>query len=309
MNEERKLAERVRGELAQEGGVTEQGRVGGLAFLLHGNPFVGVSGGGDLLVRVPPAEMRRALARPHTEPMMLAGRPRPGWVRVGSAGARTPAQLAGWISLAARHARRLPPRRSGGSSSPAAEGGGQGSATPPRPGSIRDFDTVAMWNALDARRRELGLAWTRLAGEIWDQSSDLNERRPTDHPISPSTLSGMGRRGFTSCQHALAVLRWLGQPPEAFLRAGSSAATTAPLPDCGQDRRLRWNLRQVYAALDAARRRRDLTWVELARELRCTPSQLTGIRKARYAMGMGIAMRVVQWLGRPAADFIHPAKW
>ncbi|MFZ0128908.1 MAG: hypothetical protein WB808_05880 [Candidatus Dormiibacterota bacterium] len=48
---------------------------------------------------------------------------------------------------------------------------------------------------------------------------------------------------------------------------------------------------------------------KLARELRCTPSQLTGIRTARFAIGMGLAMRVVQWLGRSAADFVHPAEW
>jgi hypothetical protein len=52
-----------------------------------------------------------------------------------------------------------------------------------------------------------------------------------------------------------------------------------------------------------------MTWPELARELRCTPSQLTGIRTARFAIGMTLAMRIVGWLGRPAADFIDAAEW
>ena len=30
---------------------------------------------------------------------------------------------------------------------------------------------------------------------------------------------------------------------------------------------------------------------------------------ARYAIGMGLAMRIVQWLDRPAADFIYAAGW
>jgi hypothetical protein len=47
----------------------------------------------------------------------------------------------------------------------------------------------------------------------------------------------------------------------------------------------------------------------LAEELRCTPSQLTGIKRARFAMDMALAMRVTQWIGRPAADFIYAADW
>ncbi|MGH7692053.1 MAG: hypothetical protein ACREOA_05025, partial [Candidatus Dormibacteria bacterium] len=180
--------------------------------------------------------------------------------------------------------------------------------TPSGRGAIRDFDTTSMWRTLDARRVERGLSWSAVTAEIWALSSVLNARR-RDHPISRSTVSGMGQRGSTTCQHALAVLRWLGQPPEAFLRHGGTVPLTAPLPDCGPDRRLRWDLRRVFGALDGARRDRGLTWVEVARELRCTPGQLTGIRTARYAMGMDLAMRVVQWLGRPAADFILPAEW
>jgi len=43
--------------------------------------------------------------------------------------------------------------------------------------------------------------------------------------------------------------------------------------------------------------------------LECSPSQLTGLRTARYAAGMDVAMRIVQWLDRPAADFIYSARW
>jgi hypothetical protein len=71
----------------------------------------------------------------------------------------------------------------------------------------------------------------------------------------------------------------------------------------------RWNLKELHAALDARRRERGLTWVQLAGVLRCTPSQLTGLRTARFATGMTIAMRSVQWLERPAADFIYAARW
>jgi hypothetical protein len=143
---------------------------------------------------------------------------------------------------------------------------------------------------------------------MWGQSSDLNRRRH-DHPISPSTLTGMAKRAATSCQHALIALRWLGRTPESFLRGGAGSLVSAPLPKAGPDRRLRWDLAGTYDALDARRRERGLTWPLLARRLRCSPSQLTGIRTARYAIEIKLAMRIVQWLERAAADFVRAAEW
>ena len=172
---------------------------------------------------------------------------------------------------------------------------------------VRDFDARELFEALDAQRVERGLSWQGVADELWNQSADLNERR-RDHPISPATLTGMGRRGSTSCQHALFMLRWLGRTPESFL-AGGEPASAAPLPAAGPDRRLRWDLGRLSEALDGARGEQQLTWRELAGELRCTPNQLTGIRTARFAIEMNLAMKIVQWLGRPAADFIDAARW
>jgi hypothetical protein len=47
----------------------------------------------------------------------------------------------------------------------------------------------------------------------------------------------------------------------------------------------------------------------VAQPLRCTDNQLTGIRTARYAIGMRLMMRIVQWLDQPAVAFIYPAEW
>jgi hypothetical protein len=80
------------------------------------------------------------------------------------------------------------------------------------------------------------------------------------------------------------------------------------VPEAGPDRRLRWSLNQLHEALNAQRRERDLTWVALGQELDCTPSRLTNLRTARLA-DMDLAMRITQWLGQPAATFIHPAQW
>ncbi len=175
--------------------------------------------------------------------------------------------------------------------------------------AIRRFDGAALHTALDARRTELGLSWAKVAEQLWLLSSELNDRRH-DHPIAASTLTGMGKRQATSCQHALFMLRWLGRTPESFLEgfAGGDDPRYA-LPLVGPDRRLRWNLKSLAAAMDEQRHQEGLTWAQLAALLGCTPSQISGLSRARFAAGMDVAMRIVQWLGRPAADFVDAAKW
>lgn len=175
--------------------------------------------------------------------------------------------------------------------------------------SIREFDVRAMYAAMDAQRAALGLSWPKVARALWDQSAVLNQRR-RDHPISPATLTGIAKRGDCTCQHALFILRWLGRAPEEFLSMPPTEDRgRVTLPSAAEDRRLRWDLAAVFTSLDARRRERDLSWREVAHPLRCTEHQLTGIRTARYAIGMKLMMRIVQWLGQPAATFIHPAEW
>ncbi len=173
---------------------------------------------------------------------------------------------------------------------------------------IRPFSVRRLAAALDTERQRRGLSWSQVATDIWDQSAELNAIRD-DHPIAASTLAGMGERGGVSCQHALFVLRWLGRSPESFLVGGQQADETYDLPDAGPNRRLRWDLAATYEAMNARRLEQGLSWPELSRLLRCSPNQLTGLRTARFAMGMQLAMKIVQWLQTPARTFIYPASW
>jgi len=175
-------------------------------------------------------------------------------------------------------------------------------------GAVGEFDALALYREMDAKRLHRGLSWQEVAQEIWDQSAVLNRRRQ-DHPISPSTLTGIAKRGDCTCQHALFILRWLGLPPEDFMSTPPQIGHSTNLPEVGPEQRLRWDLAELHSALNAQRLRQDLTWAELARKLRCTSSQLTGIRTARFAIGMKLAMRITQWLKRPANSFIYAAKW
>lgn len=173
--------------------------------------------------------------------------------------------------------------------------------------ALPDFDFAAFVEAFDTRRRARGLGWYELADELWDQSAELNVRL-MDHPLCGGAVSRLGTRGATSCQYALFLLRWLDRPPEDFLTGSVVDVGDPRLPEPGPGHRLRWDLNELYLALNARRQERGLTWAELAQTIGCTPSRLTNLRTARLA-DLALAMRVTQWLETPAADYVHAAEW
>ena len=169
------------------------------------------------------------------------------------------------------------------------------------------FDMDAFFAALNDGRQARGWGWYDMADVLWQQSSDLNAVLG-DHPLCGGAVSRQGARGATSCQYALYMLRWLGRAPEDFLTGPVVDVGDTGLPETGPNRRLRWDLPELHAALNARRTELGLTWAQLGVALDCTPARLTNLRTARMA-DMDLAMRITQWLGKPAAEFIHPAEW
>jgi TfoX/Sxy family transcriptional regulator of competence genes len=104
------LADRIRELLGPQKGVEEKRMFGGLAFLINGNMSVAVSGRGGLMVRVPPDETEKLLARDHVEPMVMAGRETRGWLRVSGNGVKTKRQLQSWVTRGIDYASSLPPK-------------------------------------------------------------------------------------------------------------------------------------------------------------------------------------------------------
>ena len=105
------LANRIRELIAREPDVTEQRMFGGLAFLVGGNMSVAASGQGGLMVRVDPDDTNALLAKPHTRPFEMRGRPMQGWLRVDAEGVRSKRQLEPWVKRGVAFARSLPPKR------------------------------------------------------------------------------------------------------------------------------------------------------------------------------------------------------
>lgn len=101
------LAEKVRGLLQRNDGLTEKQMFGGLAFMLNGNMACGVVGE-ELMVRVGPDNYQDALEQRYTRPMDFTGRPLKGMVYVEEDA--IVADLDDWVSRGVEFAGSLPPK-------------------------------------------------------------------------------------------------------------------------------------------------------------------------------------------------------
>jgi len=163
------------------------------------------------------------------------------------------------------------------------------------------FDMKRLHATLDAERRARGLSWDALTDEI----NKPFEGTPSI-PISVATIRGMpGKRSVTGAV-VLQILRWLHRAPESFLAGGNFAQETKEtLPEPGPSRILRFDTMALYRALDAARRRQELSWHALARELPgFTENTLMNLSTGPL-IGFPRVMVLTQWLQRPAADFVR----
>jgi TfoX/Sxy family transcriptional regulator of competence genes len=103
------LAERIRGVLGDDPGIGERKMFGGVAFLLDGNMFVGVTND-DLMVRVGPDAWTESLAQPHAREMDFTGRSMKGYVFVAAEGTAEDDDLAAWVDRALAFVGSLPPK-------------------------------------------------------------------------------------------------------------------------------------------------------------------------------------------------------
>ena len=103
-----RLADRVRGLLADDPGLNERKMFGGLAFMLDGNMCGGIVGD-RLMLRLGADLAEQALGQPNVQPMDFTGRPMSGMVYIAPEGLRGKA-LRPWVEQAAGFARTLPPK-------------------------------------------------------------------------------------------------------------------------------------------------------------------------------------------------------
>jgi TfoX/Sxy family transcriptional regulator of competence genes len=105
------LAQRVREALEGQVSTTERRMFGGLAFLVDGKMFVGISGS-KLMARVGAERYQDALALPHVREMDFTGKPMNGYVYIEPAGLAEDKTLKAWVSWCASYVSSLPAKRS-----------------------------------------------------------------------------------------------------------------------------------------------------------------------------------------------------
>lgn len=108
-----KLADRIRALVGDRPDLTECKMFGGLAFMLNGNMFCGITRD-DLMVRVGPDCFDEALASPGARLMDFTGRPMKGMAFVGPEGYAMEEELRGWVEQTLDYARSLPAKKAKG---------------------------------------------------------------------------------------------------------------------------------------------------------------------------------------------------
>jgi TfoX/Sxy family transcriptional regulator of competence genes len=105
------LAERIRGVLDEQPGVSEKRMFGGVAFLVKGHMSVGIVQD-KLMVRVGPESYDRVLRECHARRMDFTGRPMKGFVYVVPEGYESDASLERWVNLGVSYVTTLPAKAS-----------------------------------------------------------------------------------------------------------------------------------------------------------------------------------------------------
>ena len=101
------LGARIRAALGPLPGLEEKKMFGGIGFLVNGNMACGVHKN-NMIVRVGPENYTSALARAHTRPFDMTGRPMAGWVMVEPQGCATESELKAWVEQGLAFAASLP---------------------------------------------------------------------------------------------------------------------------------------------------------------------------------------------------------
>jgi len=160
------------------------------------------------------------------------------------------------------------------------------------------FDLAAVYEAMDARRQARGLTWQQVMEEIGGAFASAARS------VSPSTVTSMRTKAIAEGDGVLQMLRWLGRTPESFIR-GHRVSLEAALPSAAATQILRFDTKQLHAALDAQRSERRLTWTQVANQIGgVSAPMLTHLSNGGRTSFPHVA-HIAAWLGRPVASFVR----
>jgi hypothetical protein len=101
------LADDIRARIGAHPALSEREMFGGIAFMIHGNMAVGVTGN-ELMVRVGKDAHDEAVARPGARTFDMSVRPMRGWIVVAPEGIADDTALEAWIDQGVAYAESLP---------------------------------------------------------------------------------------------------------------------------------------------------------------------------------------------------------
>lgn len=165
--------------------------------------------------------------------------------------------------------------------------------------SPADFSLPALYAALDAQRAARGLTWAQAVREI-----NTPFEGSTSRPIAASTITSTRTKPRAEGDGVLQMIRWLNRAPESFIP--EFVPTEAPafrLPSASAHQVIRLDTKKLYAALNARRTTRGMTWAQVSREIRdTTVSTLTHLARGGRS-GFPHVVRMTRWLEQPLATF------
>jgi len=166
------------------------------------------------------------------------------------------------------------------------------------------FSLRAVYDAIDEQRRSRNMTWAAVGREV-------NRFKRDSHPIGTSTITSLQHKAVAEGDGVLQMLLWLRRTPESFVPGFPDAnADRFQLKDPGSNQVLRWDAVALYSALKTRRETREITWKQVAEELGpgFAPGMLTNLSKGGR-VGFPNVMRIVGWLGQPAANFTRASRW
>jgi TfoX/Sxy family transcriptional regulator of competence genes len=96
------LANRIREQIQELGGIEEKEMFGGLCFLLRDKMFIGVIKD-EMMCRIDPALYEEVLEKLGCHEMLFTGKPMKGWIMIDDSGLKTVHDFQYWIGLAVEY--------------------------------------------------------------------------------------------------------------------------------------------------------------------------------------------------------------
>ena len=128
--------------------------------------------------------------------------------------------------------------------------------------------------------------------------------RPARRPVASSTITSLRTKALAEADGVLQMLRWLGRSAESLLTPPRDDGP--PLPPVRRGQILRVDTRSLHAALEAQRRERGLTWVQVATAAGIpSPATLTRLSKGGRTTFPDV-MHILGWLNRSMSSAVRP---